>query len=56
MKTLLLDNVNEFANENIVYFHNRRISLLEELKLSKLLKKNPYLFKAKNIETASELI
>jgi hypothetical protein len=29
---------------------------LEELKLSGLLKKNPYLFKAKNVETAGEMV
>jgi len=56
MKPLQLDKVNEFANENIVDFHNRRISSLEGLKLDKLLKKNPYLFKAKNIQTASDLM
>ncbi len=56
MKPLHLGSVNEFANENIVDFHNRRISSLEGLKLDKLLKKNPYLFKAKNIQTASGLM
>ena len=35
---------------------NRRINSLESLNLNKLLKKNPYLFKAKNITTASQLI
>ena len=56
MKPLQLDSVNEFVNENIVDFHNRKIRSLEGLKLDKLLKKNPYLFKAKNIQTASELM
>lgn len=56
MNPLSLDSVNEFANENIVDFHRKRISSLESLKLSKLLKKNPYLFKAKNIRTANELM
>jgi len=56
MKPLSYDKVNEFANENIVDFHNKRISSLESLKLIKLLKKNPYLFKAKNIQTAGKLI
>ena len=56
MKPLLLDEVNNFANENIVDFHSRRISSLEGLKLTKLLKKNPYLFKAKNIQTAGDLM
>lgn len=48
--------LNEFVNQNIVDFHKRRISSLENLGLNKLLKKNPYLFKAKNISTANELI
>ena len=51
-----LREVCEFVNLNIVDFHERRISSLESLDLNKLLKKNPYLFKAKNIKTASELI
>ncbi|MEW6718018.1 MAG: PmeII family type II restriction endonuclease [Chloroflexota bacterium] len=56
MKPLELDKVNEFANKNIVDFHRKRINSLESLKLEKLLKKNPYLFKAKNIKTAGELM
>jgi len=56
MKSLNLDKVREYVNENIVDFHERRIKSLEELNLSKLLTKNPYLFKAKNIMTAGELI
>ncbi len=56
MEPLALNLVNEFVNENIVDFHNKRIQSLENLKLDRLLKKNPYLFKAKNIQTASELI
>lgn len=56
MEPLNLDDVREYVNENIVDFHQRRIKSLEELKLSKLLKKNPYLFKAKNIVTAGQLI
>lgn len=46
----------KFVNNNIVDFHQRRIYSLESLNLNKLLKKNPYLFKAKNISTANELI
>jgi hypothetical protein len=56
MEKLNLDEVREYVNENIVDFHQRRIKSLEELTLPKLLKKNPYLFKAKNITTASQLI
>jgi hypothetical protein len=56
MNNLDLFEVCEFVNENIVDFHKRRISSLENLNLNKLLRKNPYLFKAKNISTANELI
>ena len=56
MNPLNLDEVREYVNGNIVDFHKRRIKSLEELKLEKLLKKNPYLFKAKNIATAGELV
>lgn len=56
MNPLDLQEVNEFANNNISDFHEKRIHSLESLKLDKLLKKNPYLFKAKNIQTAGELM
>ncbi len=56
MNPLNLDDVNWYVNEHIVDFHQRRIKSLEELKLNKLLKKNPYLFRAKNILSAGELI
>ena len=56
MNPLNLDQVREYVNENIVDFHQRRIRSLEELELRKLLTKNPYLFKAKNIATAGELV
>jgi len=53
---LCLDDVNVYVNQNIVDFHQRRIALLERLKLTNLLKKNPYLFKAKNIASAADLV
>ena len=56
MKPLTIEEVNEFVNENIIDFHQRRISSLEGLKLGKLLRKNPYLFKAKNTQTAGDLM
>lgn len=56
MEPLSFDSVNAFVNENIVDFHQKRIKSLENLHLDKLLKKNPYLFKAKNILTANELV
>ena len=56
MNPLRLDEVNVYANENIVNFHQRRVKSLEGLQLNKLLKKNPYLFRAKNIITANDLM
>jgi hypothetical protein len=56
LKIIKIEELNEFVNTNIVSFHNKRIHCLEELILSKLIKKNPYLFKAKNIEISGDLI
>jgi hypothetical protein len=56
MNPLQMDKVCDYVNENVVDFHQRRIKSVEELKLDKLLSKNPYLFKAKNVTRASELI
>ena len=56
MKPLNLKLVNQYVNENIVDFHQRKLKSLSELKLEKLLTKNPYLFRAKNITTPGELI
>lgn len=53
---LNIPDINEYVNENITEFHKNRIERLRKLKLDKLLKKNPYLFKAKNMESASSLI
>jgi hypothetical protein len=56
MNPLNLGQVNRYVNENIADFHRRRIKSLEELQLKKLIAKNPYLLKAKNMATAGELI
>lgn len=49
--------VTEFINEHIVEFHDARLNALKKVELKKILKKkNPYLFKAKNIQTCEELI
>lgn len=46
-----------FINENINDFHKKRVSAIKKFQLRNLLKsKNPYLFKAKNIETVEQLI
>jgi hypothetical protein len=51
--TLLTD----FVNQNIDSFHKNRLALIQRLKLKDILKrKNPYLFRAKNINSAPELV
>lgn len=47
----------EYVQENIPQFHESRINGLRNLKLKTVLKrKNPYLFKAKNIIIATDLV
>ncbi len=46
-----------FVEKNIQQFHDKRLKSLEGLKLNTVLKKkNPYLFKAKNILLAEEFV
>ena len=56
MNTIDLTKVSQYVNENIVDFHVRRAKTLEEMNLDKLLKKNPYLFKAKNYTNGPLLV
>jgi hypothetical protein len=49
-------SINNFVNQNIDIFHKTRLKCLSDLELKKLLSKNPYLFKAKNINKAGDLI
>jgi hypothetical protein len=56
MNALDLDVVRAYVGENIVDFHQRRNKSLTDLQLNKLLQKNPYLFRAKNITTAGHLV
>jgi hypothetical protein len=56
MNSLDLSEVRDYVNGNIADFHRRRINSLESLALRKLLAKNPYLFRAKNITTAGDLV
>jgi len=54
---LLINDVIQYVEENISLFHEKRLKKIETLKLKEVLqKKNPYLFKAKNIQTADEII
>ena len=57
MQRINLNDVTLYVEENINTFHHKRIQGLKKLKLSKILeRKNPYMFKAKNVTTAGELI
>lgn len=57
MKPLNLKNVSQYVEQNIGTFHQKRIQSLDRLKLSQVLRrKNPYLFKAKNVLTAEQII
>jgi len=57
METPMKARLTEFINQNLPQFHAKRLESLERLKLSKILaRKNPYLFKAKHIEAAPELV
>jgi hypothetical protein len=54
---LNLKDVAKYVEENIATFHQKRIAGLKGLKLKKVLsKKNPYLFKAKYVLTAQDII
>lgn len=57
MENLNLKNVTQYVEQNIGTFHQKRIQSLDLLKLSQVLKrKNPYLFKAKYVLTAEQII
>ena len=57
MEKLDLKDVSQYVENNIGTFHEKRIQSLDSLKLSKVLKrKNPYLFKAKYVLTAEQII
>jgi len=57
MKPSFRRQVEQFVEENIVAFHENRAANLGRLELGTVLKaKNPYLFKAKNLESAADLV
>lgn len=57
MKKLNLKDILQYVEKNIGIFHQKRIQSLDGLKLSQVLKrKNPYLFKAKYVLTAEQII
>lgn len=57
MNALDLTLVTDYVNQNIDTFHQKRLRKIRNLKLREVLRrKNPYLFRAKNILSASELV
>ena len=57
MRRISLDKVRDFVDSNISIFHEGKLNSIKKLKLSKLVKrKNPYLFKAKNVTAADEFV
>ncbi|MCX6726353.1 MAG: PmeII family type II restriction endonuclease [Candidatus Shapirobacteria bacterium] len=57
MNNISIDELKKFVNTNIDKFHSEKIARLSRLELREILKsKNPYLFKAKNLNTAADLI
>lgn len=49
--------ITSYIQTNIGEFHSKRLSSFDSLKFDKILKrKNPYLFRAKGIDTAEELV
>lgn len=57
MNELNLGDVSRYVEDNIAGFHRQRLHGLENLQLEKILRrKNPYLFKAKHVLTAEQII
>jgi len=57
MNQIDLKSVQQYVEDNIGKFHEKRISSLQGLKLKTILrKKNPYLFRAKYLLTAEQIV
>jgi hypothetical protein len=57
MPDLALHDLTRYVEDNIGSFHQARLASLERLNLQKILKrKNPYLFRAKNVLTAQDFV
>ena len=49
--------ITDYLQDNIGSFHNKRLEALNSLELDKLLRrKNPYLFRSKNLVVVYDLI
>ena len=57
MATLDPQRLNEFASARIEEFHNARLDRLQKVRLNNVLRrKNPYLFRAKDMQSAPEMV
>ena len=57
MKLITQQEITDYVEANIQGFHQKRLDNLQKLKLMNVVKrKNPYLFKAKNINTAQDFV
>ena len=57
MKPITQQEITDYVEANIQTFHQKRLDNLQKLKLMTVVKrKNPYLFKAKNINTAQDYV
>jgi hypothetical protein len=57
MSQSLINDVIQYVENNIAQFHKQRIDKIKTLKLKAVLKKkNPYLFKAKYLQTSEEIV
>lgn len=57
MKPITQQEITDYVAENIQVFHQKRLDSLQKLKLMDVVRqKNPYLFKAKNINTAQDFV
>ena len=51
------NEISKYVENNISTFHSKRLISLENLSLNKVLvRKNPYLYKAKNVLTANDIV
>lgn len=57
MELLQISDVTQYVETHIGVFHQKRVDALDRLKLTTILKKkNPYLFKAKHLLTAEQIV
>ena len=57
MKPITPQEITDYVAANIQVFHQKRLDSLQKLELMEVIRrKNPYLFKAKNINTAQDFV